>query len=126
MLKKVDNVGRAEFLAALKRSGKSRNKYNAKRVFLDGRWYDSIREAEVSCDLSNKMRAGQIAAIEYQPTFELIPKPNRITYRADFRVKYPDGHVEIIDVKGVETDVFKIKAKMFRHFFPDLTLVIYK
>lgn len=126
MQQKVDNLSRKEFLAALKRSGKRRGKYNAKRVTIDGRTYDSKREAEVACEYALKLRAGQISAIEYQPSFELTPKPNKISYVADFRITYPDGTQKIVDVKGMETPVFKLKAKLFKHFYPDLHLTILK
>ena len=47
-----------------------------------------------------------------------------ITYRADFRVTYVDGHQEIEDVKGMETEIFKIKRKMFEYKYPNLTLKV--
>ena len=66
-----------------------------------------------------------------QPKFELLPgfKKNgrtfrAITYTADFKVTYADGHVEIIDVKGIKTEVFKLKRKIFEFQYPDLTLKI--
>jgi Protein of unknown function (DUF1064) len=116
-------VSREEWIAAQER-GQSRNKYNARSITVDGRKYASQREAEVACDLKNDLRAGNISQLDYQPRFELIPKPHRVTYVADFLVTYPDGRVEAWDVKGVETAVFKIKAKMFRHFYPHIPLVI--
>ena len=39
---------------------------------------------------------------------------------ADFVVTYSDGHVEVIDVKGVRTDVYKLKRKMLLFKYPDL------
>ena len=124
---KTQNVDRKEFLAALRRGGvkeKKRSKYNATRVCIDGRWYMSKREAEVAMDFQLKLKAGIITALEYQPVYVLIPKPNQIKYIGDFLVTYPDGRTEVIDVKGVETAVFKMKAKMFKHFYPHLPLVI--
>ena len=47
-----------------------------------------------------------------------------ISYIADFRVEYDDGRIEIEDVKGVETEAFKLKRKLFEAAYPDLTLVI--
>lgn len=40
-------------------------------------------------------------------------KRRAITYVADFLVTYHDGREEVVDVKGVETDVFKIKRVLF-------------
>jgi len=33
-----------------------------------------------------------------------------------------DGTTEVVDVKGVETQVFKIKKKMFEYMYPDLSI----
>ena len=103
-----------------------RNKYNAKKTVYNGRMYDSKREAAYAYELDVLKKAGEIVEIEHQPRFELIPKPNRVCYVADFRVTYKDGRQEIIDVKGKETTAFKIKKKLFHHVYPDLTLRIVK
>jgi len=55
-----------------------------------------------------------------------MPAIKAITYSADFRVTYADGHVEIIDVKGYETPEFKRTRKMFEYKYPELTLKIVK
>jgi hypothetical protein len=54
------------------------------------------------------------------------PLIKAITYRADFRVTYTDGHQEIEDVKGMETEIFKLKRKMFEYKYPELTLIVRK
>jgi hypothetical protein len=76
-------------------------------------------------------QAGEVTSIECQPKFMLQEpfKKNGKAYRAieyiaDFRVTYKDGHVEIEDVKGIMTEVFKIKRKMFEKRYPELTLKI--
>ena len=38
------------------------------------------------------------------------------TYYADFVVYFPSGKVEVIDVKGFKTDVYKLKKKMMLAF----------
>jgi hypothetical protein len=55
-----------------------------------------------------------------------MPAIKAITYRADFRVTYADGHVEIVDVKGYETPEFKRTRKMFEYQYPEFTLKIVK
>lgn len=119
---KTVTVDKAEYLAALRR--KKGNKYNAKKVKLDGRTFDSKAEASAAATLEMMRKAGRIREIEYQPRYLLLPKPNKIEYVADFRVVWADGREEIIDIKGMETPVFKIKHKMFRHFYPDKMLTI--
>lgn len=62
-------------------------------------------------------KAGKIKDLKLQPRFLIIPKSNgeRATYYvADFmytETKYFDKIVE--DVKGVRTDVYKLKRKLF-------------
>lgn len=109
------------------------NKFNAQPTTLDGVLFDSGAEARRYSELRLLEHAGEITDLELQPVYELQPtlkikkvvvtptgrKRTRtrtvrpITYRADFR--YTDaatGEVVVEDVKGVQTEVFRIKAKM--------------
>lgn len=43
-------------------------------------------------------------------------------YVADFKVTYADGRVEIIDCKGMKTEAYKIKKKLFEYRYPELTI----
>ena len=106
-----------------------RNKYGvapkSERTF-DGIVFDSKAEGLQYLHLKSLKERGQILDIELQPVFELLPKPNRVTYRADFRVRWHDGRESVIDVKGMETKVFKLKMKMMRHFHPDVDVQLIK
>lgn len=69
--------------------------------------------------------------IQLQPSFLLQEKFRKngklyreITYKADFKVTYADGHVEIIDVKGMVTKDFAIKRKVFEYKYPELRLLL--
>lgn len=46
------------------------------------------------------------------------------TYIVDFVVEHPDGHLEWIEVKGFDTDVWKLKQKLFHALFPDRKLTV--
>ena len=103
------------------------SKYHSKRVRVDGILFDSQKEADYYSDLKIQQMAGVIRGFCRQPEFLLTAgfgKQKPVTYRADFVVFQLDGTAEIVDVKGVETDVFKIKAKLFREKFPSLKLKI--
>jgi hypothetical protein len=122
-----NNQEAKEALASLK----SPHKYQAKPTEIDNIKFDSKKEAEYFRELKLRQRAGEIEAIELQPEFVLQEpfykngKHHRaIKFRADFRVTYPDGRVEIIDVKGYKTKEFKIKQKLFEARYPELELVI--
>lgn len=86
--------------------------------------FDSKTEAEYYLYLRTLQHYKQISEIELQPSFTLLEggRGQGITYRADFKVTYPNGEVEIIDVKGYETKDFKMKKKLFEAKYPDLKI----
>lgn len=104
------------------------SKYHSKTVEVQGIRFDSKKEANRYLELKLKERAGEIQNLELQPEFELQPKFRKngvtfraIKYRADF--KYTDhGKTVIEDVKGMKTDVYKIKRKLFEYCYPELTI----
>lgn len=100
------------------------NKYNAKRVVVDGIKFDSKREAHRYKELKLMERAGTITDLQLQPKFELQPgftgpdgrRIRAIHYIGDFM--YTDletGNKVVEDVKGVKTDVYKLKKKMMAY-----------
>lgn len=106
-----------------------RNKYNAKKTWVDGICFDSKREADYYNSLKLLMRAGEIKGFCRQPEFILTPgdeETRATTYKADFIVFHKDDRVEIVDVKGFETENFKLKQKMFKEKYPNLELRIVK
>lgn len=105
------------------------SKYNSKKVTVNGIVFDSKMEAEYYLHLVDLKVKGIVEVIELQPKFllqEAFTKRGirfrKIEYWADFKVTYSDGHIEIVDVKGVETEIFKIKKKLFEYKFKDLEL----
>ena len=108
------------------------NKYRNKKVQVDMYVFDSIRESQRYKELKLLERAGEISNLELQPHFllqESFKKNGRayrkIEYIADF--KYTENKKTIVeDVKGMQTDVFKLKHKLFEKKYPDLELRIIK
>lgn len=105
------------------------SKYHAKRTQAGGRIFDSKREAARYQELILLMRAGEITNIECQVPFLLQEKFKKngksireINYIADFVVTYKDGHIEVEDVKGVRTEVYRLKKKLFEKRYPELTI----
>ena len=81
-----------------------KNKYNAKKVVVDGVTYDSRLEYERYCELKMLQMAGIITDLEYHKRFVLIEKNENgreIAYEADFVYK-KDGktNAEIAQAKG--------------------------
>ena len=102
-------------------------KYNNKKIQAFNRTWDSKMEYHYYLYLLELKEQGEILDIELQPVFILQEsftyknkKIRPITYKADFKVKYEDGHIEIIDVKGFCTSDFKIKFKMAKYKYPEL------
>ncbi len=106
------------------------SKYNNKKTQIDMYVFDSAKEAKRYKELKLLERAGEISNLELQPHFLLQDsfKKNGRTYRkieyvADF--KYIEkGKIIVEDVKGIQTDVFKIKHKLFEKIYPELELKI--
>ena len=108
------------------------NKYRNKKVIVDDYIFDSIQESKRYKELKLLLRAGQIQNLELQPHFLLQDsfRKNGRTYRkieyiADFKY-IENGKTIVEDVKGIQTDVFKIKHKLFEKIYPDLVLRIIK
>lgn len=108
------------------------NKYRNKKVIVEDYVFDSIQESRRYKELKLLLKTGQISNLELQPHFLLQDsfRKNGKTYRkieyiADF--KYIEkGKTIIEDVKGMQTDVFKLKHKLFEKKYPDLELRIIK
>ena len=108
------------------------NKYKNKKIQVDMYVFDSIAESVRYKELKLLERAGEITNLELQPKFLLQDsfKKNGKTYRkieyiADF-MYLQNGKTIVEDVKGIQTDVFKIKHKLFEKLYPNLELKIIK
>jgi len=103
----------------------SYKKYRAVKTVVDGHTFDSKREAERYMELKLLVKAGLIKNLDLQPSFPLQDgftckgkKYRPIIYKADFGY-IENGEYVVEDVKGMETDVFKLKRKMFIKKFGD-------
>ncbi len=79
----------------------------------EGRTYASIKEAAFAQELDLRLRAHDIS--EWTPQFKIDLKANGkhiCTMIPDFRVVYPDGQVELVEVKGYPTEVWRLKVKI--------------
>lgn len=108
---------------------KVKSKYGALKAEVNGRVFDSIMEAKFYVYLLHLRHDGEIQSFDCQVKYELQPKYRSkhtgkivrpIHYLADFVITKNDGSVTAVDVKGQETDVFKLKQKMFEYKYPDI------
>lgn len=108
------------------------NKYNNKKVEYDGYKFDSIKEMERYAELQLLVRAGEIDGLILQPRFLLQEgftdndgnKHLPITYVADFQYCKEKNYLETVeDTKGMKTDVYKIKKKLFLKKYPQYRFI---
>lgn len=103
----------------------SYSKYRAKKTVVDGIKFDSKREAERYCELKLLEKAKEIRDLELQPRFLLQDKfkdrhgktHRKIEYVADFMYINKDDKKIVEDVKGMMTDVYKLKKKLFLNLY---------
>lgn len=96
-----------------------RSKYHAKKTTVDGITFDSRREADRYLVLKSMEEDGAIEDLRRQVRYELVPafdvdgKHYRpVFYVADFAY-VEDGKEVVEDVKGMATDVYRLKSKLF-------------
>lgn len=103
------------------------HKYRAIPTTVGGIRFASKIEATRYQQLLLLQRAGHVKAIELQPEFLLqeafeykgkTEKP--ITYKADFKITYPDGRVIYEDVKGFKTKEFQRTRKLLLYRYRDI------
>ena len=94
-------------------------KYHARKTTVDGITFDSRKEADRYLVLKGMEEEGAIENLRRQVRYELVPafdvdgrhyRP--VCYVADF-VYVEDGKEVVEDVKGMRTDVYRLKSKLF-------------
>lgn len=91
------------------------SKFGNVATMIGDKRFASKAEAKRYSDLFYLERAGEISDLKLQPRYPLEVNGQKVcTYVADFSYLDKTGLPVTEDVKGVETDVFKIKARLFR------------
>ena len=89
-------------------------KYKNVKTTIDGITFDSKKESARYAELKLLARSGLIQNLRLQVPYELIPKQpgeRAVKYIADF-VYTENGETVVEDVKGVRTDVYRLKKKL--------------
>lgn len=103
---------------------RARNKFNSRKTVVDGIKFHSAAEAKRYQQLVQDVKDRKIEDLMLQFRFPLVAG---ICWFADF--VYFDirlGHWVVEEVKGKETDVWKIKEKLFRYLYPTVPLIVTK
>ena len=102
-----------------------KSKYGNKKT----KGFDSAKEWRRNQELEALQRAGEISELNRQVPFRLMPSYTiadettkqgfrtirEIRYIADFTYRLKNGKKIIEDVKGMQTDVFKLKRKLLEY-----------
>lgn len=89
-----------------------RHKYGAVPTVVDGIRFASKREANHYGVLKLREKIGEIWHLELQPVYDITVNGKHIAkYVADFRY-FEDSRQVVIDVKGMDTPLSKIKRKL--------------
>lgn len=93
-------------------------KYKNKRQEYGGHSYMSKLEADVAWQLDMRIKAGEVKSYKRQVRIPLVVKKKHICdYIIDFVVKRTDGVTEYLEAKGFETDVWRMKWKVFEALY---------
>lgn len=95
--------------------GPRRGKYNAQPTVVDGIRFDSKAEARYYEQLKLRVAAGEVLYFHRQVRIEL---PGGVRYVVDFQEFHADGTTHYVDVKGVETPMFKTKKRQVEALYP--------
>ena len=110
-----------ELSVAEKGANLRKGKYNAQKIEYQGMTFDSKKEFRRYLALADEVMRGNISKLERQVPFELLPmqrgKDGKVLeraceYKADFTYYDKEGNFIVEDVKGMRTDVYKIKKKL--------------
>ena len=98
---------------------KKGNKFGAKRT----NGFDSKGEYIRSLVLNKRLNAGEISNLVFQPKYYLTEA--RILYKPDFEYTITStGQRVCEDYKGMETPVFRLKARLWQHYGPGVPLLL--
>ena len=95
---------------------KKRTKYGSRRQKVAGVSYDSTLEIDYHSQLIFMEKAGQISNLEYHCETVYLSDA-RIGYEPDFTFT-EKGRKVYVDTKGVATEVFNIKMRLWRFYGP--------
>lgn len=109
-----------------------RHKYGARGEHDGVRYWASQAEKHYYGELLLREKAGEVRNIECQPTVELVAG---IKYRPDFvfteaqpirdgKYDWPTWVPVWVDVKGVETEAFRLKCKLWKQFGPGVLRIV--
>lgn len=90
-------------------------------------WHQSILEADECSCLFLQQKAKAIKSYEIQKRFDFVVNEKKITtHLVDFYVTENNGKVYVIETKGMETELWRIKKKLFEALYPEIPYLVKK
>lgn len=90
----------------------------------DGITFASKREMLRYGELKMLVRARVITNLELQPKFPIVINGQTVcNYISDFRYRDLQGKVIVEDSKGMRTEIYRLKSKLFHACYPHLRIV---
>lgn len=115
------------YLKTWQSSYRKKSKYGNKTKEYNGRYYDSIREANHAEELDWRIKAGEIKEVIPQFKISLDVNGKHIAnYFIDFKVILTNGGEQFHEVKGFETEVWRLKWKLALSLYPDWEFLVIK
>ena len=94
---------------------------SAKKQEYGGFRYDSGFEASYAMELDLRIKAKDIKSYQRQINIPLVVNNYLVcTYRIDFVITHNDDSVEYVETKGMHTDTWRNKWKLFEALYCDL------
>lgn len=108
---------------------KRKSRLIATKKEVDGILFDSTTEANYYIYLKEEKAKGNIKSFSLQPEYLLqegFKKHGKsvrpIKYIGDFLITDSNDYTYVVDVKGFQTEDFRLKHKMFDYKYPELEL----
>lgn len=102
-------------------------KYGAQKTCIDGITFHSKREALYYADLRLLEKAGEIHSLEIQPKYPIVIDGKKVcNVILDFQFREKDGRLRVIDVKGMDTPMSRLKRKLVSAVYPHVNVEVVK
>jgi len=98
------------------------NKYRAKGRYIKGQYYGSKLEVDFYNLQQLRVKAGEIVACERLR--EPVQFASGIKWKVDFLVMTNNGEGYFVETKGVKTEAYRLKLKLYKHEIIDPLFVI--
>ena len=114
------------FLSGVRCDCEKLNKFRNKPIIVNGINFDGYREGFYCNKLSFLESKKIITDLEFHPAWRIEHNKKLICkYIADAKFLFKNETM-VIDVKGKETQVFRLKRKLMKAFYPDVEIHLIK